>query len=62
MAEITKLSVGQVLDKLRSTDVRKSKITRLDDKIDEIDEETRRLRAARLRLERDQRGGSTGGD
>jgi hypothetical protein len=57
MAEITKLSVGQVLDKLRSTDVRKSKITRLDDKIDEIDEETRRLRAARLRLERDQRGG-----
>jgi hypothetical protein len=53
MAEITKLSVGKVLDKLRSTDVvRKSKIAQLDDKIDEIDEETRRLRAARHRLER----------
>ena len=32
MAEINKLSVGQVLDKLRSTDVPKSKITRLDEK------------------------------
>ena len=32
MAEINKLSVGQVLDKLRSTGVPKSKITRLDEK------------------------------
>jgi hypothetical protein len=55
MAEINKLSVGKVLDKLRSTDVvQKSKITQLDDKIGAIDEETRRLRAARRRLERGQ--------
>jgi hypothetical protein len=55
MAEINKLSVGKVLDKLRSTDVvQKSKVTQLDDKIGAIDEETRRLRAARRRLERGQ--------
>jgi len=31
-------------------------MTRLDEKIDALDEETQRLRAARRRLERDQRG------
>ena len=36
MAEITKVSVGQVLDKLRKTDVSKSRITRLDEKIDTL--------------------------
>jgi hypothetical protein len=59
MAETTKLSVGQVLDKLRNTDVPKSKITRLDEKIETLDQETQRLRAARRRIERDQRAGST---
>jgi hypothetical protein len=59
MAEIRKLSVGKVLDKLRSTDAAKeSKITRLEEKSNykTLDQ---RLRAARLRLERDQRAGST---
>ena len=59
MAETTKLSVGQALDKLRGTDVPKTKMTRLDEKIETLDEETQRLRAARRRLERDQRAGST---
>jgi cell division protein FtsB len=59
MAEINKLSVGKVLDKLRSTDVPKSKITRLEEKTESLDQEIQRLRAARRRLERDQRAGST---
>jgi uncharacterized small protein (DUF1192 family) len=62
MAETTKLPVGKVLDKLRSTDVSKSKITRLDEQIETLDEEIQRMRAARLRLERGRRGGSTGRD
>ena len=58
MAEINKLPVGQLLDKLRSTDVPKSKITRLEEKTESLDQEIQRLRAARRRLERDQRAGS----
>jgi hypothetical protein len=58
MAEISKLSVGQALDKLRNADVSKSKITRLDEKIEALDQEAQRLRAARGQLERDQRAGS----
>lgn len=57
MAESTKLSVGQALEKLRGTDTPKTKMTRLDEKIDALDEETRRLRAARRRIERDQKTG-----
>jgi hypothetical protein len=57
MAETTKLSVGQALEKLRGTDAPKTKMTRLDEKIDALDEETRRLRAARRRIERDQKTG-----
>lgn len=56
MAETTKLSVGEALDKLRGTGAPKLKITQLDEKIETLDEETRRLRAARRRPERDQRG------
>ncbi len=56
MAEINKLSVGQVLDKLRSTGPKKSKSTRLDQEIDAVDKETQRLRAERRRIERDQAG------
>ena len=55
MAEITKLSVGQAIDKLRGTDPPKAKMARLD-------EETQRLRAMRRRIERGQRAGSTGPD
>ena len=62
MAETTKLSVGQALNKLRGTDVPNSKMTRLNEKIESLDEETQRLRAIRRRLERDQRAGSTGRD
>ena len=59
MAEINKLPVGQVLDKLRSTDVPKSKIKRLDEKTEVLEQEIQRLRAAKRRLERNQRGDST---
>jgi len=55
MAETTKLSVGQALEKLRGTNTPKPKMTRLDEEIDALDQETQRLRAARRRLERDQR-------
>jgi hypothetical protein len=55
MAETTKLSVGQALEKLQGTDTPKTKMTRLDEKIDALDKETQRLRAQRRRIERDQR-------
>jgi len=50
MADTTKLSVSQALDKLRGTDAPKSKLTRLDDKIDQLDDEARRLRSIRRSL------------
>ena len=59
MAEATKLSVGQAFEKLRGTEAPRSKLTRLHEKNDALDEEIRRLKAARRRLERDQRAGST---
>ena len=59
MAGTTKLSVGQALEKLRGTEAPRSKLTRLREENDTLDEEVRRLRAARRRLERDQRAGST---
>ena len=49
MAETTKLSVEKALEKLR-TDSPKSKNERLDEKIDALDEEIKRMRAQRLRL------------
>lgn len=53
MAEITKLSVGKVLDKLRRNDApESSKIMQIDDKIKTAEEEIQRLRAARLRVKR----------
>ena len=55
MAEINKLSVGQAIDKLRGKDAPKSKMDQLDQKIYELDDEARRLRAERHRIERDQR-------
>jgi uncharacterized small protein (DUF1192 family) len=59
MAKTTKLDVGKALDKLRGTDLPKSMMTRLDENIDALDQEIQRLRAARRRVERDQRAGST---
>jgi hypothetical protein len=59
MSEITKLSVGQALEKLRGTDAPKSKMTQLDEKIDALDKEAQRLRAARHRLKPGPRSGTT---
>ena len=50
MADTTKLSVGQALDKLRGTETAKTKMTRLDEKIDDLDKEAQRLKAMRRSL------------
>ena len=55
MAEISKLSVEKALEKLRSSDPPKSKNARVDEKIDALDEEIKRMKAERLRLEQHQR-------
>jgi hypothetical protein len=54
MAETNKLSVGKALEKLQGAEAPKSRMSRLDEKIDELERETRRMRAERLRIERDQ--------
>ena len=51
MAETTKLSLEKALEKLRRSDPPKAKTARLDDKIDTLDEEIKRMRAQRLRLD-----------
>ena len=61
MAEINKLSVGKLLDKLRSDDAKNSKIDPLDKKVEAADEEIQRLRAATRRL-KPGRAGTTGRD
>ncbi|CCE07361.1 hypothetical protein BRAS3843_2080019 [Bradyrhizobium sp. STM 3843] len=58
MAETTKLSVEKALNKIRESDARKDKADRIDDEIAALDEETKRLRAQRLRLEGHQRRSS----
>jgi hypothetical protein len=58
MAQTTKLSVSKALEKLRGTESPRSKKQRLDEETDALEEEIRRLRAARRRVERDQRAGS----
>jgi hypothetical protein len=55
MAEITKLSVEKALEKLRGRDGLKSKDAQMDEKIDNLDEDIKRMRAQRLRLERHKR-------
>jgi len=55
MAETTKLSPEKALEKMRRTEPRKTKMERLDEKNDALDEEIKRMRAQRLRLERHQR-------
>ena len=55
MAETKKLSVEKALNKLREADAQKSGTSNVDDRIDALEEETKRLRAQRLRLERHQR-------
>jgi hypothetical protein len=53
MAETTKLSVEKALEKLRAND-QKSKGERRSEEMDALDEDIRRMRAQRLRLERRQ--------
>lgn len=55
MAETTKLSVEKALEKLRGSNERKSTSARFNEKIDQLDEDIKRMRAQRLRLERHQR-------
>jgi hypothetical protein len=55
MAETPKLSVEKALEKLRKTDTPKSRNAQRADEIQVLDEERKRLRAQRLRLERPQR-------
>ena len=55
MADTPKLSVEKALEKLRSSDQPKSKDEQHDEKMDTLDEEIRRMREQRLRLERRQR-------
>ena len=62
MAEITKLSVGKALEKLRTNDVPTSKTARLDEKSKALDEKLQRLRAATRGLRQGQQGGSKGRD
>jgi hypothetical protein len=63
MAEINKLSVGKVLDKLRRNDApKKSMIMQLEENAEKMDEEIQRLRAATRRLRPGQRAGTTGRD
>src|SRR5262245_45862672 len=62
MAEIERLSVGKALDKLRGTDLPASRMKSLDEKIDALNKETQRMKALRLRVERDQQAASAGRD
>jgi hypothetical protein len=55
MADTTKLSVEKALEKLRGGDPPKSKNAQLDEKMGALDEEIKRMRAQRPRLERRQR-------
>jgi hypothetical protein len=57
MAPTTKLSVSKALEKLRGTEPPSSKKQRSDEETDALEEEIRRLKAARRRVERDQRAG-----
>jgi len=55
MAETPKLSVEKALEKLRAADAQKSKKAGLTDKTEALEDEIKRLRAQRLRLDRHQR-------
>ena len=51
-----KLDVGTALEKLRGSDEPRSRMTILDEKNKALEEEMRRLKAERLRLEQDNPG------
>ena len=55
MAETKKLSVEKALNKMRSEDAPKTRTERRDEEAEVLDEEIKRMRAQRERLERRQR-------
>ena len=55
MADTPRLSVEKALEKLRKSDAPKSRTEQRAEKMDDLDEEIRRMREQRLRLERHQR-------
>jgi hypothetical protein len=55
MAETPKLSVEKALEKLRAADATKPKNARHTEEMDALDDEIKRMRAQRLRLDRHQR-------
>jgi hypothetical protein len=55
MAESKKLSVEKALNKIRADETPKSRSEKHDEEMDVLDEEIKRIRAQRLRLERHQR-------
>ena len=55
MAETPKLSVEKALEKLRGADASKSRNARRTEEMDALDDEIKRMKAQRLRLDRHQR-------
>ncbi|MGX9428931.1 MULTISPECIES: hypothetical protein [Bradyrhizobium] len=55
MADTPKLSVEKALEKLRGSESPKSKNERFGEKMEELDEEIKRMRAQRLRLDQNRR-------
>jgi hypothetical protein len=55
MGDTPKLSVEKALEKLRRSEPPQSKNERQDEKMDALDEEIKRMRAQRLRLDRPKR-------
>ena len=55
MAETPKLSVEKALEKLRAADATKSKNERRTGEMEALEDEIKRMRAQRLRLDRQQR-------
>ena len=55
MAETGKLSVEKALNKIRKTEARKSASAPTNEEMAAIDEDIKRMKAQRLRLERHQR-------
>ncbi|HMM90094.1 hypothetical protein [Bradyrhizobium sp.] len=55
MAETNKLSVEKALNKIRAEDAPKTRTERRDEEMDVLDEDIKRMRAQRERLERRQR-------
>ena len=55
MAETKKLSVEKALNKIRAEDAPKSQSEKRDEEMEVLDEEIKRMRAQRSRLDRHQR-------